>query len=158
GSSTVYLCKDRLLRKSVAVKTLRKLTNEQLISFQTEARANSKLNHPSILTLIDFGPTESGAPYMVLEYFDGFTLDEIIREHGPLSLPLVKHVFERIASALTAAHQMGIFHRDLKPSNILIEKTEKIEPEVKLIDFGVAQIKRETEPQLVVQGHTIAGT
>src|SRR5262249_30984498 len=114
GSSTVYLCRDRLLGKKVAVKTLNQLTSEQLISFQTEARANSKLSHPAILTLLDFGPTESGAPYMVLEYFNGITLDRYIQKRGPLSLALLKHVIERITSALIVAHQMGIFHRDLK--------------------------------------------
>lgn len=150
GSGFVYLCHDRLLNKQVAVKTLRQLSAEQLISFQTEARANSKLNHPAILQLLDFGPTESGSPYMVLEYFESITLADYLVEQGPLSVIDAVHVFERVTSALATAHEQGIFHRDLKPSNILIStKLTNEPPEIRLIDFGVAEIQRNTMPIVV---------
>lgn len=175
GGGTVYLCWDRLLGKQVAVKTLQKLTSEQLISFQREARATSKLSHPAIVQLLDFGPTRSTAPYMVLEYFDGMTLEQFIQRYGVLTLPAFKSVFSRIASALALAHSMGVFHRDLKPSNILIggvdcdqaelkEAQPSIAPammstlEVKLIDFGIARIREDAEPVVAAQRNTIAGT
>lgn len=157
GSGTVYLCRDRILQKKVAVKTLHQLTAEQLINFQTEARATSKLNHPGILSLIDFGPTESGTPYMVLEYFPGMTLEHYLNEHGVLSPDEFSHVFEQISSALSNAHANGIFHRDLKPSNILV-RFEGDKLQVKLIDFGVAKVKQETMPTITMQGNTLAGT
>lgn len=161
ASGTVYGCRDRLLGKLVAVKILRKLTAEQLVAFQNEARATSKLNHPAILKLLDFGPTDSGIPYMVLEYFNSITLGEYIEERGPLEIPQFLHVFLPIVAALGVAHSSGIFHRDLKPSNILISRCERTEsgaPAVKLIDFGVAQVKQDTYPSIVIQGQTIAGT
>lgn len=168
ASGSVYLCRDRMLGEKVAVKTLRQLNGEQLIAFQSEARANSKLNHQAIITLLDFGPTPGGTPYMVLAYFKGVTLEEFLRKHGALPTNMFKQVFEQITSALTHAHSKGIFHRDLKPSNILIgrgETNERITTEstatnlqVKLIDFGVARIKEDTAPTLSAQGTTIAGT
>ncbi|MBX9693904.1 MAG: protein kinase, partial [Cyanobacteria bacterium] len=73
ASGIVYMARDRLLNKKVAVKTLRQLTGEQLILFQEEARVTSKLNHPNVIKILDFGPTESGTPYMVLEYIENVT-------------------------------------------------------------------------------------
>lgn len=165
GSGTVYLCRDRLLNKKVAVKTLHQLTAGELISFQKEARANSKLSHPAILTLIDFGPTECGAPYMVLEFFQGITLAQHLARHGPLSLSRFVQIFDKIASALAHAHSQGIYHRDVKPSNILISKIEDwhqggqdTAPEVRLIDFGIAAVNRDTMKAIVIGEQTLAGT
>jgi Serine/threonine protein kinase len=86
ASGTVYGCRDKLLGKPVAVKILHRLTAEQLVAFQNEARATSKLHHPAILQLLDFGPTDSGIPYMVLEYFNSITLGDYIDSHGPLEV------------------------------------------------------------------------
>jgi TPR repeat protein/predicted Ser/Thr protein kinase len=158
GAGKVYLCRDRLLGIKVAVKTLRQLNNEQLIAFQTEARATSSLNHPLILRMLDFGPTESGSPYMVMEYFNGIPLDQWIEEHGLFQPLQTVHIFERIASALSKAHQLGIFHRDLKPSNILIAVDSAEMIDLKLIDFGVAIVEQETHPSPTAQGRTLAGT
>lgn len=142
ASRAVFLCRDRMLGEKVAVKTLRQLSAEQLIAFQFEARANSKLNHPAIITLLDFGPTPAGAPYMVLAYFKSVTLEDFLRVHGKVPLPIFKQIFEPIISGLAHAHSKGIFHRDLKPSNILIDT---LSLQVKLIDFGVARIKEDTQ-------------
>ncbi len=158
GSGKVYLCRDRLLGIKVAVKTLRQLNKEQLIAIQTEARATSSLNHPLILKTLDFGPTESGSPYMVMEFFNGIPLNQWLEEHGLFEPFQTKDIFERIASALSKAHTRGIFHRDLKPSNILISVDPSGSIDLKLIDFGVAIVKQETGPSSNVQGQTLAGT
>jgi len=159
ASGSVYLCRDRLLGIKVAVKTLHVLDKEQLIAFQNEARATSRLNHPAILKLLDFGPTESGAPYMVLEYFDGTSLADWIKEHGLLSARATVEIFGQIVSALSLAHTQGIFHRDLKPTNILVTAKTSSQLEVKLIDFGIAAIRQSTNESIALtQGDTIAGT
>lgn len=158
ASGNVYLAVDRLLEKRVAIKTLRVVTSEQLISFQTEARAGSKLHHDAILNTLDFGPTDSGAPYMVLEYFEAITLAQFLQTYGPLSLTAFKSVFAQVTSALAHAHEMGVFHRDLKPSNILVSGTNDSDLVVKLIDFGIAQLKYDSAQAIVVQGRTLAGT
>lgn len=155
-SGKVYLCSDRLLKKQVAVKTLRMLSKEQFVAFQTEARATSKLKHPAILSLLDFGPTESGEPYMVLEYFDSQSLDNFIRERGLLDAQSLQQIFVQIASALALSHSMGIFHRDLKPHNILISRSQNSELEVRLIDFGAATLSAFAED--ATQSTSIVGT
>ncbi len=138
---------------------MRRLTEAQLISFQAEARATSKLNHPVILQLLDFGPTESGIPYIVLEYFPGQTLEQYIDAFGYLDLVASWQVGLDLASALDHAHKAGVLHRDVTPSNILVSCSEKdeLELQVRLIDFGLAAIKLQTT-SVVVQGKTIAGT
>lgn len=157
SSGKVYLCVDRLLRKRVAVKTLRTLSTEQFVAFQTEARATSRLKHPAILNLLDFGPTEGGEPYMVLEYFDSQTLTNFIRANGTLDARTVQQIFMPIASALAMAHDMGIFHRDLKPQNILISSSGN-QFEVKLIDFGTATVTAFAEAGQATQSTSLVGT
>lgn len=159
ASGTVYLSRDRLLGKRVAVKILHELTAGQLIAFQDEARTTSRLHHPNIIQVIDFGPTESGVPYMVLEYIDrAVPLQQYLLEKGPLEITPAASIFQKVCSALIHAHEMGVFHRDLKPSNILLADTESGDFDVKLIDFGVAKVKFETQEPTIVQGRTIVGT
>ncbi len=153
----VYLSRDRLLGKKVAVKTLRMLTGEQLIQFQAEARILCKLSHPNIVSLLDFGITDSHAPYMVLEYFEAITLQEYLDRNAPLNLTQFVSVSSKICEALARAHAIGIYHRDVKPSNILVAASSDAEFDVRLIDFGTAGLK-ENRDLTVAQGFTIAGT
>lgn len=152
----VYLCEDLKLYKQVAVKVLRAVDGEQLMAFQQEAKSTCKLNHPSIVRVFDFGATKNGSPYMVMEFFNGTSLDKIIEADGPLEVELAAQIFCQVSDALAASHQNGVFHRDLKTSNILI-KNDGEQVEVRLIDFGIASMKP-AEESLVVQGTTIVGT
>lgn len=159
ASGEVYLATDRKLNKLVAIKILHKLTPPQLIAFQAEARTTSRLNHSGAIQVLDFGPTETGAPYMVLEYFkNATTLEQIIKENGPLSLEMATNVFSNISATLAHAHGHGIFHRDLKPSNILLSRRESEDVQVKLIDFGVAMVKHENQEPTLFRGNSIVGT
>lgn len=156
ASSTVYLCRDRLLGKKVAVKCLRSTTAELLVSFQLEAKATSLINHPNIVTILDFGSTDSGAPYMVMQYVKGVSLEELISTDGPLEPVRAVRLFGQICDALAMAHSKGIFHRDVKPSNILLVDGSFEKPII--IDFGIAKIKQQHQEPTIVQGNTIAGT
>lgn len=158
ASGAVYLCRDRLLSKKVAVKTLHAFTGRQLISFQTEARAIANLKHPNIVELLDFGPTDSGIPYMVLEYFDGISLKYLIEKTGAQKVDLVIDILTNLAEGLAAAHSKGIYHRDVSASNVLIQFERNDETLAKLIDFGVASIKHEEEEASATSRNTIAGT
>lgn len=153
ASGVVYLSRDRLLGTKIAVKCLRALSADQLIAFQNEARATSKLNHENIVKVLNFGATEGGAPYMVMEYIDGITLKGYVEKHGPLPLPLAIKVFTQICDALRYAHGKEIFHRDLKSSNIMLANLHAY-----LIDFGVAMVKHATQEPTIVQGKTVVGT
>ncbi len=157
ASGTIYLCRDRLLGKKVAVKCLRHVTGDHLIQFQREAKATGQLKHPSIVAVMDLGSAPNGAPYMVMEFVRGMTLKQYIGDNGPLPLNRVLRVFGRIAGALSYAHAKSVFHRDLSSSNILIVG-DSADPEVRLIDFGVATIKQAIQEPTIVQGQTIVGT
>lgn len=156
ASGAVYLCKDRLLENEVAVKTLRFLNSEQLLSFQNEARLISQLTHPRVVKIMDFGATDAGYPYMVLEYIDGVNLKLLLLEKGRLSWEEACQIVVQMCEALTYTHGKGVYHRDLKPSNIMIEDLQ--ECRIKLIDFGVAALKLDRESQVDYQGTTIVGT
>lgn len=158
-SGIVYLAADRMLQKNVAIKCLKSLNAEQLMSFQKEAQATSKLDHPEIVKIFDFGALPSGAPYMVMEYVDGVSLKEHIDEHGPFTEKEALPLFVDLACALAHAHARGIFHRDVKSTNVLVSR-DRDGPgmmSVRLIDFGVASFKDLTDPQLKM-GLTLVGT
>lgn len=157
ASGVVYLSRDRLLGTKIAVKCLLAISAEQLIAFQNEARANSQLTHPNIVKVLNFGATETGAPYMVMEYIAGTTLKEYIKKHGPLPLPIARKIFTQICEALSYAHGKGIFHRDLKSSNIMLVQSGS-ELHAYLIDFGVALVKHATQEPTIIQGNTVVGT
>lgn len=129
---TVYKCRDRQLNKLVAVKILQHLTGAQLRQFQAEAKEMSRLNHPGIVSVMDFGVTTGETPYMVMEYVESRTLASLLAERGHLELVEVCEIFARIADALAHTHEKGIFHRDLKPGNILLSGSD-----IRIIDFTV---------------------
>lgn len=154
ASGTVYLCKDRLLKKKVAVKVLNNLSPEQLIAFQREAKATSQIIHPHIVKVLDFGVSDGKLPYMVLEFIDGLSLQEILEQNGPLSIDEALPIFSQICDALSFAHKRHLFHRDLKPTNIIVTGWGSENVDVRVIDFGVGVIKQEQTEQ----GKSVAGS
>lgn len=153
AAGQVFLCKDKLLKIKVAVKCLRHLSSEQLISFQQEARATSKLSHPSIVKVLNFGITDGGAPYMVMDYIDGISLEKVLERSGPLETADAMSIVSQTADALAYAHSKGVLHRDIKSSNILIDGNRAF-----LIDFGIAMVKQAHQEPTLVQGRTVVGT
>ncbi len=139
---TVYRSYQRSMDRVVAVKILRsELLGDQAIlrRFLREARAIAKLQHPSIVTVHMAGETDDGAPFLVMEYIDGVSL-EAMCEGTKLPLEQVLAIGKQIAAALAEAHDHGIVHRDLKPANILITETPGAGQLVKVVDFGIAKI------------------
>lgn len=137
----VYKAHDRLLKRVVAIKTVRtsRLTPEQLVQFQSEAKATSQLNHPNVIGLFDFGVTSDGVPFLVMEYFEGETLQDIIKANGPLPVTSGIFVLIQACAGLQHAHEKRILHRDLKSSNILIGTIEG-RMFLKILDFGLSSL------------------
>ncbi|MDZ4833148.1 MAG: protein kinase [Candidatus Melainabacteria bacterium] len=156
-AGTVYLCNDRLLHKKVAIKLLSTLSSEQLVAFQGEARAASKLNHPNVVKVMDFGVTTGGVPFMVMEFVQGNDLAGILQEAGTISVTAALYIFGKVCDGLADAHRLGIFHRDIKNSNILVGALESHKPDVRLIDFGVASFRPVADSK-TAQGATLVGT
>lgn len=158
GNGTVYCCRDRLLRKKVAIKVISDATSSHLVAFQKEAKATSKLVHPNIVAVLDFGVMEGGTPYMVMELFEGIELSKAIEANGALPIPTALAVFSRVCDGLAEAHRMGVFHRDVNSSNILVSDLDSEVPAVRIIDFGVARVRQDQDASVRTQGLTLVGT
>lgn len=158
GEGSVILCRDLLLNKLVAVKTLNHMDDrDQLLAFHEEARTVSRLLHPDIIRILDFGVTSSGVPYMVLEHFPSVTLADLIEAEGPRPVDYACRIFERVAAALAHSHAQGMFHRDVKPGNILVSYPDSQEPEVRLIDFSFPARVRQGDTT-EIKGRCLNGT
>lgn len=155
----VFLAKDVKLKRTVAVKRLISITDEQIVLFHREARIASKLNHSNIVTILDFGTTDSGRPFMALEYFNGVSLELFIEQRGRLEEQLIIKLFLTMAEALEYIHKHKIFHRDLKPSNVLLKLDgEGKLVDLRIIDFGLSCIKEEVQSYSLKQGLSLVGT
>jgi DNA-binding NarL/FixJ family response regulator len=137
GFAAVYRCHQRSLERTVAIKVLTTdLDPDNLERFLREQRAMGKLSgHPNIVNIFEVGATDSGRPYIVMQYHPRDSLDARIRQAGPLSWAETLHIGVKVAGALETAHRYGTLHRDVKPANILL--TEYGQPE--LTDFGIAR-------------------
>lgn len=138
GMGEVYLANDTILGRRVALKMLPTFVSkdpERLRRFTQEARAASRLSHPNVCVVHEIGETDDGRPFIAMEYVEGMTLRQRMRDHV-MKLGDVLDIAIQIADALTAAHEAGIVHRDIKPENIVIRP----EGYVKILDFGLAKL------------------
>jgi serine/threonine protein kinase/Tol biopolymer transport system component len=138
GMGEVYLAADTILGRRIALKVLPAFVSkdpERLRRFTQEARAASRLSHPNVCVVHEIGETDDGRPFIAMEYVEGMTLRERIRNQA-MKLGDVLDVAIQIAEGLSAAHEAGIVHRDIKPENIMIRP----EGYVKILDFGLAKL------------------
>ena len=166
GMGAVYRAHQRSVDREVAIKVVRlDLVEhpEAIKLFLREAKLTSKLNHPNAVGVLDFGQTEDGVFYLAMELVKGRTLDQVLRDEGPMASARVVRIGMQICDALETAHAMQIVHRDLKPANIML--VDRIAPLrdaarpreagtfdsrrdfVKVLDFGLAKA--------VVDGHDV---
>lgn len=154
---TVYKAEHVLLKHIIAVKILRAhiaQDEEYLLRFQREARTACRIKHPNAITLHDFG-VEDGAPYLVMEYIEGRTLKQIIKEQAPLPFDRCHKIAIQTAAALCEAHSYGIVHRDLKPENIMISVKRDGSEWAHVLDFGIAKVLTpDNEQDLLTQTRT----
>jgi eukaryotic-like serine/threonine-protein kinase len=138
GMGEVYLARDRVLGRDVALKVLRKQyagDDEFAERFKREAMSAASLSHPNIIQVYDRGETEEGASYIAMEYVPGGTLKERISREGPLEAADAAGLGAQVAEALGAAHDRGMVHRDIKPQNVLLTARGG----AKVADFGIAR-------------------
>jgi serine/threonine-protein kinase len=162
GMAAIYKGEHVHTRKEIAVKVLHPETEgfpELVARFEREAIACSRINHPNVVSVIDFGRFDKGSFFLVLEYLVGQTLRDLMRD-GPVDPVRAAHVARQLAAGLGAAHQRGIIHRDVKPRNVMVlpappvgegppssakggGKASGPQDFVKLIDFGFAKVPEE---------------
>ena len=157
----VYLAEHVHMRKQVALKVLlsEARENKEIVArFEREAIAAAHIDHPNVVSASDFGTTEDGLFFLVLELVKGESLRDVV-EAGPLPLDRVVAIATQMGAALTKAHGMGIVHRDLKPENVMLVPREG-EPElVKVLDFGIAKVPtRGAEGAALTAAGAIFGT
>ena len=143
GMGAVYEAVQLRLNKRVAVKLMASnlaADHEALLRFHREAEITSRLGHPHLVNVVDFGQAESGEPYLVMEYLEGEDLDHRLRRVSRMPIESVVHVVRQVASALNATHDQGIVHRDLKPGNIFLVQVPGELDFVKVLDFGISKM------------------
>ena len=153
GMAAVYLAKDLILDRLVAIKVLRldfRQNDDAMRRFRREALSATQLTHPNIVGVYDVGQSQE-MNYIVMEYVEGTDLKDYVRQKGALHPIEAVRIMMQIVSATAAAHQNRIIHRDIKPQNILIDK----EGNVKITDFGIAVALSDTS---LTQTNTLLGS
>ncbi len=156
GMADVFLARDRLLDRPVAVKVLfpEYAADPNFVErFRREATAASNLTHPNIVGVYDFG-RQGGTYFMVMEYVNGRTLGDILKADGSLHPQRAADIASDVAAALGFAHRNGVVHRDVKPANILVSTTGA----VKVADFGIARAMNAAVEQDLTQAGAVMGT
>jgi serine/threonine protein kinase len=157
GMGVVYRARHQVIARDVAIKFLharftRDPTSRQ--RFLGEARAANQINHENIIDITDFGETEDGLVYLVMEYLQGRCLDQ---EIGGRALPAARAlgIAIQVAAGLARAHELDVIHRDVKPGNVFLVRRRGESDVVKLLDFGIARFERETR---ITDRGTLLGT
>jgi serine/threonine protein kinase len=144
GMGAVYRGKHVMMDKTVAIKVLRPSLagdDDVVARFSREAKAASRISHPHAVSVTDFGEAENGVVFLVMEYLDGQTLKDVIRNEGPMALDRAVEIVRQVSGALDAAHKQGVVHRDLKSDNIMLSQTNGGDW-AKVLDFGIAKIQQ----------------
>ncbi|HRI09179.1 MAG TPA: serine/threonine-protein kinase, partial [Nannocystaceae bacterium] len=142
GMGEVHLAEHVAIGRHVAVKTLSGAFHERpelARRFLQEARTASQVRHPNIVDITDFGHTERGAPFFVMELLEGEDLKTLLKRERTLPWERITAITSQICAALDAAHARGVIHRDLKPDNVFLVRYGEVE-HVKVLDFGIAKV------------------
>src|SRR5687768_11218913 len=153
GMGLLYLAKDPVLDRTVAIKVLSVFNPEIKQRFAGEARSAARLAHPNIITIYDVGE-DQGQPFIAMEYIDGETLGEVIRRRAPLRLIRRLELMLQLCAGLGHAHKMGIVHRDIKPANLMLTSDGTL----KILDFGLARIVADAASSGLTRAGAMLGT
>jgi serine/threonine protein kinase len=155
GMGVVYKARHGLMDRIVAIKMLQaQLVSDSLsvARFHQESKAASRINHPNVITIHDFGISAQGLPYIVMDYLNGEPLSDAIRESGQISVDRTLKIAMQTCDALAQAHKQGVVHRDLKPGNIVLTTFNEDKDYVKVVDFGVAKLMNQDGQRLTQAG------
>ncbi|QDV32610.1 serine/threonine-protein kinase [Tautonia plasticadhaerens] len=140
GMGEVYLAEHQFLKRPCALKLIKpgiESGAKALARFEREVRLTATLSHPNTVEIYDYGRTEDGVYYYVMEYLPGMNLAELVERHGPLPPGRAIYLLRQICLALREAHGVGLVHRDIKPSNIIVARRGGEDDVAKLLDFGL---------------------
>jgi serine/threonine-protein kinase len=148
GMGQVYLAEHEAIEKKVALKVLRPeySRKEDIVTrFQQEAISASRIKHPNVLDVFDFGKLDTGEAFLAMEYLEGRDLSDELAKVGIIEPQRGTHIALQVCRALAAAHSRGVVHRDMKPENVFLQRTADGDEMVKIVDFGIAQLRSTEE-------------
>jgi serine/threonine-protein kinase len=161
GMGEVYLAEHQMMKRPCAIKIIRpeKAGNPQVLArFEREVRATAKLSHWNSIDIFDYGRTDDGTFYYVMEYLPGHNLGELVADYGPLPAGRIVYLMRQVCEALAEAHEHGLVHRDIKPANIFCAYRGGLFDVAKLLDFGLAKPSPEQEDVSLTQEGSITGS
>ncbi|HEV3445392.1 MAG TPA: serine/threonine-protein kinase [Gemmataceae bacterium] len=161
GMGEVYLAEHRMLKRLCAIKFIQpeQAGDPQVLArFEREVRMTARLSHWNTVEIYDYGRTEDGTFFYVMEYLPGLSLEELLERHGPLPAARVVHLLRQTCQALREAHGIGLIHRDIKPGNIFAAQRGALYDVAKLLDFGLVKPMAETSSARLTQEGAISGT
>jgi len=162
GMGQVYLAEHVKMGRKSAIKVMSPAMMhdpDAIARFNREAGNASKITHPNVCAVYDFGETPEGLIYLAMEFVEGEPLTGLLEREGALPLPRATAIFKQTADALQAAHDLGIVHRDLKPDNIMLARGRDGTDVVKVVDFGIAKaVGGDESGQKVTKTGLVVGT
>lgn len=161
GMGEVYLAEHQMMKRPCAIKVIRpgKANDPQALArFEREVHATAKLSHWNSIEIFDYGRTEDGTFYYVMEYLPGLSLAELVERHGPLPPGRVVHLLTQTCEALAEAHGAGLIHRDIKPGNLFVAQRGGVYDVSKLLDFGLAKPMMKTGTAQLTHDGMISGS
>ena len=161
GMGEVYLAEHILLKRPCAIKLIRRGKAADplaLARFELEVRATSTLTHWNTVEIFDYGNTEDGTFYYVMEYLKGMSVAELVDRRGPLAPEHAIHLLMQVCDALREAHSVGLIHRDVKPGNVFSAQLGGVYDVAKLLDFGLAKSLRSDIGLDLTQDGAITGS
>ena len=162
GMGRVYLAEHVKMGRRSAIKVMNPAMvhdPDAVARFNREASNASRINHPNVCAIYDFGDTADGLVFLAMEFIEGEPLTDLLIREGVLPIARATNIFLQTAEALQAAHELGIVHRDLKPDNIMLTKGRGGSDTVKVVDFGIAKAIAGTEAsQKVTKTGLVMGT
>lgn len=161
GMGTVYRASQHSVGRDVAIKVISpRLGTDRATAkrFLREARLTSQLGHANIVSVVDFGQTEAGLLYFVMELLNGRTLGDLLQERSRLEPAVAVRIALQVCDALEIAHDAGVVHRDLKPSNIFVTDDRPGREQVKVLDFGVAKSLADEDGTTITHSGMMVGT
>jgi serine/threonine-protein kinase len=161
GMGEVYLAEHQMLKRPCALKLIKPEAGGDplaLARFEREVQSAARLSHPNTIEIYDYGHTDDGTFYYVMEYLPGRSLQDLVNVFGPLPAARVIHLFRQVCAGLVEAHALGLVHRDLKPANVFVA-VRGGEPDIaKVLDFGLVKLTRDFGAAELTSDQSVSGT
>ena len=161
GMGEVYLAEHALLKRPCALKLIKPEAGADPIAlarFEREVQSAARLAHPNTIEIYDYGHTDDGTFYYVMEYLQGLSLADLVSQAGPLPPGRVIYLFRQVCAGLAEAHGLGLVHRDLKPANVFVAVRGGESDVAKVLDFGLVKLTRGPGAAELTGDMTVSGT